>query len=199
MEASVKQFNQRPSRAAYFMLLAKLVSIRSTCNSRKTGAVIVVDNHVVATGYNGAVHGGHHCSDVGPDFCFRRDHRVPDRNKQQYCVGSHAEANAITQAARYGISISGSSIYCTLEPCRWCLKMIIQAGIKMIFFETAYGPTDTELEAAWRRQICSGGNPTMINIGPLSPSVVAAAIDVINGETSVRKMEPKDFQTGSTI
>ncbi|MEW6114801.1 MAG: CMP deaminase, partial [Thermodesulfobacteriota bacterium] len=62
----------RPTWHEYFMLLAKLVSVRSTCNVRKIGAVIVRHNRILATGYNGAVHGAPHCIDRGPDFCLRR-------------------------------------------------------------------------------------------------------------------------------
>lgn len=95
----------RPSWHEYLMLLAKLLSVRSTCNSRKVGAVIVRNNRVLATGYNGAVHGAPHCIDQGPEFCLRRRIGAHDADKYNYCISSHAEVNAVDQAARFGISL----------------------------------------------------------------------------------------------
>ena len=125
----------RPSWHEYFMLLAKLLSVRSTCNSRKVGAVIVRSNRVLATGYNGAVHGAPHCIDQGPEFCLRRRIGAHDADKYNYCISSHAEVNAVDQAARFGISLEGASLYCTLEPCNWCFKQLIQAGVGEIYYE----------------------------------------------------------------
>lgn len=141
----------RPSWHEYFMLLAKLVSVRSTCNSRKIGAVIVRDNRILATGYNGAVHGAPHCIDRGPDFCLRRSIGAHDADKYNYCLSSHAEVNAIDQAARFGISLDGGAVYCTLEPCNWCFKQLIQAGIKEIYYERAYDSQNKEFDLYWRK------------------------------------------------
>lgn len=141
----------RPSWHSYFMLVAKLVSVRSTCNSRKIGAVIVKQNRILATGYNGAVHGAPHCIDRGPDFCLRRSLKAHDADKYNYCVSSHAEVNAIDQAARFGISTEGATLYCTLEPCNWCFKQLIQAGIKEIYFEEPYESGNKEFDIYWRR------------------------------------------------
>jgi dCMP deaminase len=140
----------RPSWHEYFMLLAKLLSVRSTCNSRKVGAVIVRNNRVLATGYNGAVHGAPHCIDQGPNFCLRRSIGAHDADKYNYCISSHAEVNAVDQAARFGISLEGASLYCTLEPCNWCFKQLIQAGIREIFFEEPYESKNKEFDLYWR-------------------------------------------------
>jgi dCMP deaminase len=141
----------RPSWHEYFMLLAKLVSVRSTCNSRKIGAVIVRDNRILTTGYNGAVHGAPHCIDRGPDFCLRRSIGAHDADKYNYCLSSHAEVNAIDQAARFGISLENTTVYCTLEPCNWCFKQLIQAGIKEIYYERAYDSQNKEFDLYWRK------------------------------------------------
>ena len=141
----------RPSWPEYFLMLAKLVSARSTCNVRKVGAVIVRDNKILATGYNGAVHGAFHCSDKGPSYCLRRDIGASEADKYNYCLASHAEANAINQAARFGVSLENSTLYCTLEPCNWCFKQLIQAGIKEIYFEIAYDSPNKEFDAFWRQ------------------------------------------------
>ena len=99
----------RPSWDEYFMLIAKLVSTRSTCNSRPTGAVLVKDRQILATGYNGSMPGAPHCSDQvmadGSPYCHRRALNIADVDKYNYCRASHAEANAIAQAARYGVAI----------------------------------------------------------------------------------------------
>ena len=141
----------RPSWHEYFMMLAKLVSVRSTCNSRKIGAVIVRNNRILATGYNGAVHGAPHCSDRGPDFCLRRSVGAHDAEKYNYCMSSHAEANAINQAARFGIPLENAILYCTLEPCNWCFKQLIQAGIKEIYYESPYDSKNAEFDSFWRQ------------------------------------------------
>ena len=116
------------------MLIAKLVSTRSTCNSRPTGAVLVKDKQILATGYNGSMPGAPHCSDqVMPDgspYCHRRALNIADVDKYNYCRASHAEANAIAQAARYGVAIKGATLYVTLQPCFVCLKLLATAQIK---------------------------------------------------------------------
>jgi dCMP deaminase len=133
------------------MLLAKLVSVRSTCNSRKIGAVIVRGNRILSTGYNGAVHGAPHCIDRGPDFCLRRSIGAHDADKYNYCLSSHAEVNAIDQAARFGIPLEGAVVYCTLEPCNWCFKQLIQAGIREIYYERAYDSQNKDFDQYWRK------------------------------------------------
>lgn len=96
----------RPSWDEYFLMIAKLVASRSTCNSRPTGAVLVKDRQILSTGYNGSMPGAVHCSDAGSLFCFRRSMEIPDNVKYDYCRSSHAEANAIAQAAKHGIAIA---------------------------------------------------------------------------------------------
>ena len=140
----------RPGWDIYFMLLAKVASLRSTCNSRKVGAVIVRNNHVLATGYNGAVSNAPHCSDKGPDYCFRREMKIDNNDKYNYCIGSHAEVNALAQCAKLGIITNGSTLYTTLEPCNWCFKQIIQSGIKKFFYEIEYDSPNKEFDNKWR-------------------------------------------------
>jgi len=141
----------RPTWHEYFMMLAKLVSVRSTCNSRKIGAVIVRNNRILATGYNGAVHGAPHCSDKGPDFCLRRSIGAHDAEKYNYCLSSHAEVNAVNQAARFGTPLENAILYCTLEPCNWCFKQLIQAGIREIYFESPYDSKNRDFDLFWRQ------------------------------------------------
>ena len=126
---------QRMSWDEYFMEMAKLASKRSTCLRRKTGAVLVKDNRVIATGYNGAPKGLPHCSEVG---CVREELKVPSGQRHELCRGLHAEQNAIIQAAVFGVSTRGATLYCTTFPCSICAKMIINAEIKEVVYDDEY-------------------------------------------------------------
>jgi dCMP deaminase len=168
------------------MLLAKMVSVRSTCNSRKIGAVIVRNNRILATGYNGAVHGAPHCTDKGPDFCFRRTVGAHDGEKYNYCVSSHAEVNAVDQAARFGIPLEGASVYCTLEPCNWCFKQLIQAGVKEIYYERPYDSKNKEFDRHWRKTMESHEGITRIEMVKVSQEAVDQVIQVITGQSERR-------------
>ena len=125
----------RPDWNEYFMSIAELVSKRSTCLRRKVGAVIVKDKRILATGYNGAPSGISHCNVTG---CLREKLNVPSGEKHELCRGLHAEQNAIIQAAFHGVEIKDSYLYCTNLPCIICTKMIINAGIKKIFYKDGY-------------------------------------------------------------
>jgi dCMP deaminase len=174
----------RPSWHEYFMLLAKLLSVRSTCNSRKVGAVIVRNNRVLATGYNGAVHGAPHCIDQGPNFCLRRSIGAHDADKYNYCISSHAEVNAVDQAARFGISLEGASLYCTLEPCNWCFKQLIQAGIREIFFEEPYESKNKEFDLYWRESMESNDSIKEFRQIRISDEALEMVIRVLQGSSA---------------
>jgi len=126
---------QRPSWDAYFIDIAKLVASRSTCLRRQVGAVMVKGKHLLATGYNGTPSGITHCSETG---CLREQLKVPSGERHELCRGLHAEQNAIIQAARHGVDISGSTLYCTHSPCIICTKMLINAGIRQIIYLEGY-------------------------------------------------------------
>lgn len=125
----------RPNWDEYFMMLAKLVAMRSTCLAFPVGAVIVKDRQILASGYNGSPSGTAHCTTQG--YCYPGLKTCGD-SKVFPSRAVHAEANAIAQAAKHGIKTEGSSIYVTLEPCLSCLKLIISAGIREVFFETEF-------------------------------------------------------------
>ena len=127
--------HRRPSWDEYFMELASVVAKRSTCLRRNVGALIVKDKRVLATGYNGAPTGLRHCAEVG---CLREKLGIPSGERAEMCRGLHAEQNALVQAARYGIAVMGSDLYCTTEPCGTCAKMIINAGIERVVFAEPY-------------------------------------------------------------
>ncbi|MBT3590339.1 MAG: dCMP deaminase family protein [Candidatus Marinimicrobia bacterium] len=117
----------RASWEQYFMNIATEVATRSTCDRKHVGAVIVREKTILSTGYNGSIKGLPHCDEVG--------HEMVD----DHCVRTtHAEANAIVQAAKNGVSINGSEIYVTASPCYNCFKLIANSGIKTIYFDEFY-------------------------------------------------------------
>jgi len=126
---------KRPSWDEYFLEVAKLVAKRATCLRRSVGAVIVKDKRILATGYNGAPSGLKHCVDVG---CMRQKLNIPSGERHELCRALHAEQNALIQASLYGISVKGSKLYATCQPCVICVKMLINAGIKEIVIAGAY-------------------------------------------------------------
>ncbi|MBW4678722.1 MAG: dCMP deaminase family protein [Microcoleus vaginatus WJT46-NPBG5] len=126
---------QRPTWDEYFLMLAKLAATRSTCLAFPVGAVIVKNKQVLATGYNGAPAGSAHCTAQG--YCYPGLSSC-DASKSMPSRAVHAEANALAQAAKHGISTADASIYVTLEPCLSCLKLIISAGIHDVFYETSF-------------------------------------------------------------
>jgi dCMP deaminase len=117
------------------MNITTLVAQRSTCTRRAVGAIIVKDKRILSTGYNGAPSGIRHCLEVG---CLRESLQVPSGERHELCRGIHAEQNAIIQAAYHGVSVNNAVLYCTNQPCAICAKMIINAGIKKIYYQSGY-------------------------------------------------------------
>lgn len=123
---------------AYFRNITLLVAKRSTCLRRAVGAVIVKDKRILSTGYNGAPTKVRHCAETG---CLRERLSVPSGEKHELCRGIHAEQNAIIQAAYYGVSINNATLYCTNLPCSICAKMIINSGLRKIYYLSGYEDT----------------------------------------------------------
>lgn len=126
---------KRPSWDEYFIDIAKLVARRSTCMRRQVGTLIVKNKRILATGYNGAPSGITHCEVVG---CLREKLGIVSGEHHELCRGLHGEQNAILQAALYGASVEGATLYCTNQPCIICAKMLINAGIKEIVIQDGY-------------------------------------------------------------
>jgi dCMP deaminase len=173
------------------MLIAKLVSTRSTCNSRPTGAVLVKDRQILATGYNGSMPGAPHCSDQvmadGSPYCHRRALNIADVDKYNYCRASHAEANAIAQAARYGVAIKGATLYVTLQPCFVCLKLLATAQIKGIYFELAYESDDAARDEFWQQAVAEGGFEVFQHLS-ITPEALEFILPSLTGITSKRRL-----------
>lgn len=126
MKENPSNVRRRPSWDQYFLELATLVASRSTCLRRQVGAVLVRNERIISTGYNGAPRGLGHCLEMG---CLREEMQIPSGHRYELCRGVHAEQNAIINAAFYGMSTQDAVIYCTNQPCLICARMIINAGI----------------------------------------------------------------------
>jgi len=121
---------KKPTRLSideYFLKVASVVAERSTCRRHHVGAVAVRDKHILATGYNGAASGLKDCLELG---CLRDELKIPSGTRHEICRGIHAEQNVIVQASLHGVSLEGSTIYCTHTPCILCAKMLVNAKIK---------------------------------------------------------------------
>jgi dCMP deaminase len=128
--------SERPSWDQYFMTITRQVAERSTCLRAKVGAVIARDKNILATGYNGSPAGLPHCTEVG---CLVYRSTTPSGEVEENCFRCiHAEINAIAQAAKNGASIKDADIYITHTPCIHCFKVLINTGIKRIFYEKPY-------------------------------------------------------------
>lgn len=130
---------QRPDWDEYFMDIAHVVSKRGNCCRRKVAAVIVSDRRIISTGYNGTPRGITNCFEGG---CPRCASDAASGESLGECICAHAEENAIVQAAYHGIAVKDSMLYCILSPCLMCAKMIINAGIKEVVYETEYHFTE---------------------------------------------------------
>jgi dCMP deaminase len=131
----------RPSWDDYFIQLCHLVATRATCDRKHVGAVLVRDRRILATGYNGSAPGEPHCDDAGHDLVLLLD-------GTKNCVRTiHAEANALLQAAKYGIATEGTTLYTNTYPCWPCTKLILGAGIVEIVVDADYN-NDPRVEGA---------------------------------------------------
>ncbi len=121
-----------------FMQMADVIASWASCYkaNRKIGAVIVKNKRIMTTGYNGAPAGVKTCVERGE--CLREKLGIASGTKHEICYATHAEQNAIIQAAKLGVSIDGATLYCTHQPCVICAKMIINSGIKRIVYREGY-------------------------------------------------------------
>jgi len=132
----------RPDWDDYFMGIARVVASRSNCVKRKVAAVVTLEKRIISTGYNGTPRGTTNCNEGG---CPRCNELAPGGTRLDECLCSHAEENAITQAAYHGVSLKGGSIYTTFSPCLQCTKMIINAGLVEVVYQSAYPLGETSL------------------------------------------------------
>ena len=128
--------NKRPSWDEYFIRLVDEVAQRATCDRGKSGCIIVKDKRILCSGYVGSPPGFPHCYEVGHLMKKVID---DDGTERQHCMRTiHAEQNAICQSAKYGIPLEGTTLYCSMEPCRVCAKLIISVGIVKVVVKKRY-------------------------------------------------------------
>lgn len=189
----------RPGWHEYFMAAAKLISTRSTCNSRPTGAILVRDRHILATGYNGASPGAPHCRGAftpdGTPFCYSRHMGAGEDDKYNYCRSSHAEANAVAQAARLGVSVEGASVYATLAPCYICTKLLAAARVTEVYYEYDYHSADRSRDEHWNSIFAESGIKVWRRV-ELDDRSLAVFREAFSGATSVRRLEERAWRRG---
>lgn len=126
---------ERPDWDTYFIDIAHVVARRGNCSRRQVAAVLVRDRRIISTGYNGTPRGVKNCFEGG---CARCAGDAPSGSGLGECICSHAEENAVTQAAYHGIAVRDATLYCTISPCLLCAKMIVNAGIREVIYEDEY-------------------------------------------------------------
>lgn len=146
---------KRPEKTEYYLNIAREVCQRSTCLRRRFGAVILKNDQIISTGYVGAPRGAPNCIDIGK--CPREEAKIPAGERYELCRSVHAEANAIINAARAGVSVIGGTLYlygenvkddkiAEAKPCKMCKRMIINAGIEQVVVKTPDGKKTYSIE-----------------------------------------------------
>jgi len=133
-----------PDTDTYYMGIAFAVREKANCTGNRVGAVIVRDNRVISTGYNGVPEGMPNCLDGGCLRCTNPGGRFPSGAGYDLCICVHAEQNAILSAARFGIAVAHSTLYTTMQPCFGCAKEIVQAKIEQVVYLHPWVPSDTD-------------------------------------------------------
>lgn len=127
---NAKAKHKRQSWDEYFSGLVEVIGSRGSCDRGRAGALLAVDNRIIATGYVGAPSGAPHCDEVSHDL---QQIQHEDGTKSEHCVRTtHAEQNAIAQSAKFGLAINGATLYVRMTPCYTCAKMLINSGIKRV-------------------------------------------------------------------
>jgi dCMP deaminase len=146
-DPNIRRAEVRPTPDEYFMLLAVATRERANCLGRHVGAILVSDQRIIATGYNGTPTGFRNCDEGGCHRCAHPEDYARGRG-YDVCICVHAEQNSLLQAARLGYSVQGARCFTTLRPCFGCLKELYQAGVAGIRYLNEWAPSDpVEAEA----------------------------------------------------
>ena len=140
----------RPDRHTYYMGIAIAVRERANCLGSRVGAVLVLEDRVIATGYNGTAQGMPNCEEGGCERCAAPKRFGPGVG-YDVCICVHAELNALLSAARFGIACEGASIYTTLRPCFGCAKALVQARVREVYWLHDWRHPDPATHAAYAR------------------------------------------------
>ena len=147
MPAQKKRVDPRPDWDTYFMEIALVVATRANCSRRKVAAVVVSENRIISTGYNGTPRGVKNCFEGG---CPRCAGTAPSGSSLEECICVHAEQNAILSAARFGTPTEGATIYTTTRPCFGCTKELLQAKVVSVNFIHDWTHPDEEFMRQYR-------------------------------------------------
>jgi dCMP deaminase len=175
-----------PSKDKYFIDIAIAVSKRANCVGRKVGAVIILNERIISTGYNGTPENVQNCLDGGCYRCKHRGEKFAPGKGYDVCICLHAEQNAILTAARFGIAIEGASLYTTDQPCFGCTKELLQAGIQDVCYLNPWdAPPEipqAELDGLQERFL-AGIRQFVYQDVPPTPSLKVERISVIEEES----------------
>src|SRR5260370_31233639 len=133
MVSNSPKANRTLTNDEYYMSIAMTVRKKANCLGRKVGAVLVRENRIISTGYNGTPEGMKNCSEGGCVRCFNRETWEKSVG-YDVCICVHAEQNALITAARFGIPIAGAMAYSTIRPCFDCTKSLFQAKVRGIYY-----------------------------------------------------------------
>lgn len=133
---NTSQTYNRPSWDDYFIAIAKMIGSRGTCDRGRAGCVIVKEKRIISTGYVGSPMHLAHCDEIGHEMHTVKQN---DGKESRHCIRTtHAEQNAICQAAKFGVGLDNSTLYCKMTPCYICAKMIINSGVTRVVCEQDY-------------------------------------------------------------
>jgi dCMP deaminase len=135
-----------PDIDTYYMGIARAVRKKANCRGLRVGALLVLQNRVISTGYNGVPEGMLNCLDGGCFRCLNRERQYPSGTGYDLCICVHAEQNALITAARFGIAVDGAALYTTHRPCFGCAKELLQAKVTRIIYRKPWLPSDDNHE-----------------------------------------------------
>lgn len=133
-----------PDTDTYFMGIAFAVREKANCKGNRVGAVLVMENRVISTGYNGVPEGMKNCLEGGCFRCLNSNEQFPSGVGYDLCICVHAEQNTLLAAARFGISVQGATLYTTMQPCFGCAKELLQAHVKRLVYLHPWSPSDVD-------------------------------------------------------
>ena len=133
-----------PDADTYYMNIAIAVREKANCTGNRVGAVLVLENRVIATGYNGVPEGLKNCLEGGCLRCTNPGNQFPSGTGYDLCICVHAEQNVLLTCARFGIAVQGATLYSTMQPCFGCAKELRQAKVKRIIYLHSWTPSDSD-------------------------------------------------------
>ncbi len=139
---------KRPDRNEYYMRIAIAVRSRADCIGNRVGAVLILDDRIISTGYNGTPAQMRNCTEGGCQRCLNRD-KYSSGTGYDLCICVHAEQNAILSAARFGIATEGAVVFSTMRPCFGCTKELLQARVESVRYLHEWVYPDADMQESY--------------------------------------------------